>query len=795
MSKKYKIAILIDQLVFGGVQKMALENARILNELGHKTELLVLMRKGYRPQYKSFTRGVAIRFLSDSYPWPLKYSIKFPIFSFFSTLHILSPFLSRLAIKEKEFDIIISHGTTTCFTAQGIKRARHVPFLAAIHDPMDYILKKVYSQSPLRYIFPIITPVLSRLEKNIVKDSKQVLLLSNLHQKFISKTYKIKPAILPPATIVPNRITPKEKKYIMASTRWEAGKNPFLLLKVAKAIPQANIAIAGSWTNQTDYQNFKSQIKKNNLESQIHLFPKISEKRLQALYQESRLFIHPIEEAFGMGGLEAAANACPIIIPDGSGITQHLKNDEDGIFVKRITVKEFVEAAKKLWYKPELARKMGLSARSKIMSLTWESHAKSLLKIIDETFSVKKYTTIVVLETGHASESYLAGGDKLLEKMATYFPDNYKLKIILPEIGTKHWYDSKLKNVELIVLSPTVFDNRLSPTWVFLSYLVRIWQTYWQLRKLKKIGTVYSSTNVLPDVAPAFLYKLTHPQITWIARVHHLIETPLKRPGSLTVNTISYLMQSISNFMMRSKSDQTIALHLRLLDRLIKLRFNKENLSILGAGIDFEKINCVKTPKKKSFDGIFVGRIHPSKGIYDLVKIWQGVVKRFPKAKAIIIGGGSKDQEKKLRLHIKRAHLSNNLIFAGYLSDRRLYHNFRASKIFLFTDYEAGWGLAIAEAMAAGLPVVGYNLEIFGDVFKKGFLTVPLGNTTIFAQKIIQLLENKGNYQQISQEATLQAQKMSWRKTSIKFQKKMKILTINFFLLFLSNYQTLFPKN
>ena len=323
MSKKYKIAILIDQLVFGGVQKMALENARILNELGHKTELLVLMRKGYRPQYKSFTRGVAIRFLSDSYPWPLKYSIKFPIFSFFSTLHILSPFLSRLAIKEKEFDIIISHGTTTCFTAQGIKRARHVPFLAAIHDPMDYILKKVYSQSPLRYIFPIITPVLSRLEKNIVKDSKQVLLLSNLHQKFISKTYKIKPAILPPATIVPNRITPKEKKYIMASTRWEAGKNPFLLLKVAKAIPQANIAIAGSWTNQTDYQNFKSQIKKNNLESQIHLFPKISEKRLQALYQESRLFIHPIEEAFGMGGLEAAANACPIIIPDGSGITQH----------------------------------------------------------------------------------------------------------------------------------------------------------------------------------------------------------------------------------------------------------------------------------------------------------------------------------------------------------------------------------------------------------------------------------------------------------------------------------------
>ena len=221
----YKIGILVDQLIVGGVQKIAIEDARMLQKLGHQTELLVLMRKGYKPKYKNFAKGVKIRFLSDSYPLIIKHSFKFPIFSFFSTLHILSPFLSRLAIKEKEFDIIISHGTTTCFTAQGIKRTRHIPFLAAIHDPMDYILKKVYSQSPLRYIFLIITPVLSRLEANIVKDSNQVLLISNLHQKFISKTYKIKPVLLPPATLVPNKIPDKEKNCIIASTRWEDPKN------------------------------------------------------------------------------------------------------------------------------------------------------------------------------------------------------------------------------------------------------------------------------------------------------------------------------------------------------------------------------------------------------------------------------------------------------------------------------------------------------------------------------------------------------------------------------------------
>ena len=768
MNKTYKIGILIDQLTIGGVQKIAIEDARALTKLGHFAQILVLMRKGYKQEYKSFTKGVAIRFLSDSYPWPLKYSIKFPIFSFFSTLHILSPFLGRLAIKEKGFDIIISHGTTTCFTAQGIKRSRHIPFVAAIHDPMDYILKKVYSQSLLRYIFPVITPVLSRLEKNIVKDASQVLLLSNLHQKFISKTYKIKPTILPPATSVPDNIPDKEKKYIMASTRWEEEKNPLLLLKIAKAIPQANIAIAGSWTNQTDYQNFKNQIKKNNLKSQIHLFPMISEKKLTRLYQESRLFIHPIEEAFGMGGLEAAANGCPIVIPQSSGISEYLKNDYDGIFIERVSQKEFISATKRLWYDLKLARKMGMSARKKVLHMTWENHAKNLVSLIDKAFKHSE-KNIVALETGHASASYLSGGDKILEKMAAYFPDNFKVKIILPEIGTEHWTKSGL-NVQIYTLSKTIFDGNNNPTQVFMAYITRIWNSFWQLVKIKEIDILYSSTNVLPDIAPIFFYKILNPKIPWIARVHHLIQSPRKRPGKLVVNLVSYLMQIVSNYMIKSKSDLTVALNYSLAKSLADQKFSKNKLIVLGAGIDYEKIANSKK-LANVYEGIFIGRIHPSKGVYDLVQIWQEVVKKIPSAKTIIIGGGSKGQEKRLKAQIKNANLSKNLIFAGYLSDRQVYNYLKSSKIFLFTDYEAGWGIAIAEAMAAGLPVVGYSLEIFGDVFKKGFLTVPLGNTTIFAQKIINLLENKRRYQQMSQEATIQAQKMSWQKTSMKFQQ------------------------
>lgn len=762
--KRFKIGILVDQLTIGGVQKIAIEDARALTKLGHHAEVLVLMRKGYRQNYKDFHKGVKVRFLSDSYPLFLRHSFKFPIFSFFSTLHILSPIFAPYVIKDKEFDIIIGHGTTTCFTAKSLSQRRQIPYLAAVHDPMVYILKKAYSQSILKIFFPILTPILIRLETSLIENSQKVLLLSKLHEKFISNTYAIAPVILPAATTIINVLPKKQRSYIFAASRWEKQKNPKLFLEIAKHTG-ANIKIAGAWTSKSDYQNFKREINNNGLSGKIKLYPLVSEHRLQELYQGARLFVHPIIEAFSMGGLEAAANGCPIVIPQGSGITQHLKDKQDGIFIRKSTNRNFIQAVESLWQNPKLAGKMGKSARKKVFKLSWKNHAKNLEKIIKKSLSEK---TIVALETGHSSESYLAGGDKLLEKMAYSFDNNLKINVILPSIGKKHWENSGLK-VKLSILPNIYFDNRPSPYWVFLAYLVRIWKTYWKLNRIKKINFLYSSTNVLPDIAPAFFYKLTHSQTPWVARVHHLIAKPTKRPGKLTVNVVSYLMQAVSSWMIKNRADKILALNNKLEEKLFCQKFPKYKLAVLGAGINYPQIAKTIPFKNKNFDGIFVGRIHPSKGIYDLVKIWQDVVSQRPGAKALIVGEGAQEEKNNLKRQIKKASLEKNLFLSGYLPDKLLYKTLKSSRIFLFTDYEAGWGLAIGEAMAAGLPVVGYDLEIFGDVYNKGFVSVPRGNISDFSQKVVLLLKNSKFYASLSKQAISQAKLLSWQKTSSKF--------------------------
>ena len=59
-----KIAVLIDQLNVGGVEKVAMEEVQALNGLGHQAELVVLRRKGLVDNpFPELQRPIAISYL------------------------------------------------------------------------------------------------------------------------------------------------------------------------------------------------------------------------------------------------------------------------------------------------------------------------------------------------------------------------------------------------------------------------------------------------------------------------------------------------------------------------------------------------------------------------------------------------------------------------------------------------------------------------------------------------------------------------------------------------------------
>ncbi len=772
MEKRLKIGIVTDQLLAGGVQLAAIEQVRELNKLGHKAKLLILMRKKYPTDFSYLAKDIPHAYLSDSYPSLFRKTIKFPFFSFLSTLHLISPILAPKIIKEEDYDILVSLGTTTCLTTQAIYRTLHIPYIAVIHDPIVYILEKAYSKTTLKYFFPILKRIAVFFERSFVKDARQTVIISRVHYNYLKRNYGIEPKILSFGTKTLGKTPAKRGNTLLSFGRWQKEKNPEFLLDIIKGMPKAKLIIAGTWTNQDELKKFREKVKKEKLSSNITIVPHYDERELETLCINARLFVHPHFEAFGLAALEAAGHGLPIIIPEKSGVTEMFTHGIHGFFPKSIELAEYKKYVKDLLSNERRAYKMGRAAYFQVRKkYSWESNAKGLLDVIYSVLTGKQ--KIIVLETGHALGIPLAGGDSLMEPMAMRLNNQFDFAIIVSSVGARHWNHAPFSK-ELTVLPHTRLDNSGKPIQIFITYCARMWHTINILRKQIASNNldntiIYSSTNILPDILPAYFTKKRFHKILWLARIHHLIPSPHKREGKFIVNLISYFMQLIAIYMIKSQADVVVALNKTLEKDLQTMNFPKQKLKVLGGGIDFEKISSINAKQKTKFDAIFLGRFHITKGIFDTIPIWKEVYQRFPNATLAIIGDGPPEVKKELEEKIKNAYLSKNIHVLGYLPSPKLYTTMKQSKLFLFLDHEAGWGLAVAEAMACKLPVIGYDIGVLGTIFTSGFVKAPLGDYKGIADKVIYLLVGKRDRLLLAQKAYREAAQFDWSQTSKNF--------------------------
>ncbi|MDP1710238.1 MAG: glycosyltransferase family 4 protein, partial [bacterium] len=182
--------------------------------------------------------------------------------------------------------------------------------------------------------------------------------------------------------------------------------------------------------------------------------------------------------------------------------------------------------------------------------------------------------------------------------------------------------------------------------------------------------------------------------------------------------------------------------------------FEKKLVVVLGA-VDTELISkYIKKFSKlpKIYDAVFQGRFHPQKGVVELIKIWRLVVDKIPKAKLVMIGDGPLMRDVKLK--IENLKLENNVRLMGYVFDGdEKYKLFAQSKIVVHPALYDSGGMASAEAMAFGLPCVGFDLESYQSYYPQGMVKVKTGDLDEFANKINKFLDDKKYREKIGKEA------------------------------------------
>lgn len=103
---------------------------------------------------------------------------------------------------------------------------------------------------------------------------------------------------------------------------------------------------------------------------------------------------------------------------------------------------------------------------------------------------------------------------------------------------------------------------------------------------------------------------------------------------------------------------------------------------------------------------LFLGRLDKIKGLDTLLPAFADVLRSKPEARLVLAGPDDEGYKASVQKLISKFQLGNKVIFTGMLTGESKAGVFLDADVFVAPSYSENFGMAIAEAMYAGLPVV-----------------------------------------------------------------------------------------
>jgi len=148
----------------------------------------------------------------------------------------------------------------------------------------------------------------------------------------------------------------------------------------------------------------------------------------------------------------------------------------------------------------------------------------------------------------------------------------------------------------------------------------------------------------------------------------------------------------------------------------IKLRGLPHPIAIIPIGISPYVPLYPPTPREKVI--LFLSRLDPGKGLADLIDAWKLV--RDPNWKIVIAGSGNDQFSEFIRDRIVLEGLESEIKLIGHVEDAEKKRAFDQSSLFILPTYSENFGIAIAEALNAGLPVITTTGSPWKDILTYG---------------------------------------------------------------------------
>ena len=139
-------------------------------------------------------------------------------------------------------------------------------------------------------------------------------------------------------------------------------------------------------------------------------------------------------------------------------------------------------------------------------------------------------------------------------------------------------------------------------------------------------------------------------------------------------------------------------------DNLLKLGYNS-NIKVVRLGIDADGIEMKKS-WKKTRQILFLSRVHVKKGINFLVEAADVLRNELQGYKILVAGEGNADYVEAMKRMICDRGLQDIVQLVGGVYGDEKWRLFQTSDFFVLPTHSENFGLAIAESLASGTPVI-----------------------------------------------------------------------------------------
>ncbi len=213
-------------------------------------------------------------------------------------------------------------------------------------------------------------------------------------------------------------------------------------------------------------------------------------------------------------------------------------------------------------------------------------------------------------------------------------------------------------------------------------------------------------------------------------------------------------------------------------EELRRFRFKLPEVSIIPVGVDMEDTSAgtggpvspaIEALARKKPLLLFLGRVNWKKGLDRLIP----ALRHLEGAHLAVAGNDDDDYQNQLDRLASRNGVSGRLTFTGpvYGEEKRLL--FGAADVFVLSSYSENFGIAVLEAMAAGLPVVVTpEVGLSREVEEAGAGSVLNGDPGVLGPGIKALLDDPVRLKEMGERGReLAARRFAWSGIAREMEK------------------------